>query len=411
MSKKLTAFITFLKPIRRVIMSRYQSILKKISTICVISLVMLCFSNTVCLADGGSESERRITMGEAVEGTYVELPGIGITSAGVYLVCEDEQMMNQGNHFNAFVLQDGDMVQLEEQSFSQDLALCGDVFHIELDYAVYNGRAVITYVPANSESEGGFWCLPEAQNPVNSMPLLLTLRDGSYPVLLDLETGKVVDVLADSGIELPKDIQRATFSPDRSALLLRSGDDTPYYCNLAAGIIYDLDELFGAHADVCVLGADRICCLSEDSFRVWTVTLDDHAITEIAPGLDGCVFLPEADMTWDGGFALGLDEAENAFALDLFTGEKIPVEGFVWPGEDTECCLSEDGNKLCIYNYRYENEKLYVDAWVLDYAAGRMTPLNTSGTEEITPHAVCWSGDDHVVLCGAEPNIYYDFAF
>ena len=362
---------------------------------------------TVGMAGGclAAEETPAITMGGTVDGTYVEMPEGSYTAGGLFLVCHDERMTDQGSHFNAVEAQDGSNTLLAGRSFSEDYSLCGDGFHIELEYTVYDGHAIITYAPANSE--GGLWRLLEEQAPTGSVPVLLTLPEGGYdgyPVLLDLGTGELTDVPAASGIDLPKDIRSAVFSPDRSATLLRGGDGTPYYCNLAAGAVYDLDELSGAHADVCVLGGESICCLTAEPFRAWTVALAGRAVTEIAADINGLLFLPEADRTQGGRFALGMDEAGNVFALDLFTGERTPIQGFVWPGEGTECVLSPDGERLCIYNYRYENEKLYVDAWVLDYAAGQMLRVNTAGVEEISPHGVYWSGNDRLTILGDVPG-------
>lgn len=355
-----------------------------------------------CLAAGDAPA---ITMGEPVDGTYVEMPEGSYTAGGLFLVCHDERMMDQGGHFNAIEAQDGSHTLLADRSFSEDYSLYGDDFHIELDYAVYDGLAVITYAPANSE---GLWRLTEAQSPTDSVPVLLTLPEGGYdgyPVLLDLETEELTDVPAERGIDLPKDIRSAVFSPDRSALLLRGGDGTPWYCDLADGTIYDLDGLTGAHAGVCVLGEEGVCCLTADPFRAWTVARDDPAATETAADVDDLIFLPDGDRAFGGGFALGLDEADNVFVLDMFTGEQTPIEGFAWPGEGTECSLSPEGDKLCVYRSRYENETLYMDAWVLDCAAGQVLRLNTAGVEEIDPHAVYWSGNDRLAILGGVPGV------
>ena len=356
-----------------------------------------------CLA---AEDAPAITMGGPVDGVCVEMPEGSYTAGGLFLVCHDEQMMNQGSHFNAVAAQNGCNTLLADRSFSEDYSLCGDDFHIELDYAVYDGQAVITYSPANSE--GGLWRLLEEQSPVHAVPVLLTLPEGSYdgyPVLLDLETGELTDVPAASGIDLPRDIRSAVFSPDRSALLLRGGDGTPWYCDLADGTIYDLDGLTGTHADVCVLGEEGVCCLTAEPFRAWTVARDDPETVETVADIDSLLFLPDTDRTCGGGFALGLDGADNVFVLDLFSGEQTPIEGFIWPGENTECALSPDGGRLCIYNHRYESEKLYVDAWVLDRAAGQMLRLNTAGVEEMDPHAVYWSGNDRLAILGGVPGV------
>ena len=356
-----------------------------------------------CLA---AEDAPAVTMGGTVDGACVEMPEGSYTAGGLFLVCHDQRMMDQGSHFNAAAARNGSNTLLADRSFSEDYSLCGDDFHIELDYTVYDGQAVITYAPANSE--GGLWRLPEAQIPVHAVPVLLTLPEGGYdgyPVLLDLETGELTDVPAASGIDLPKDIRSAVFSSDRSALLLRGADGTPYYCDLTSGAVYDLDELSGTHADVCMLGEEGVCCLTAEPFRAWTVALDGHAVKEIAADIDGLQFLPDTDQACGGGFALVLDGADNVFVLELFTGEQTPIEGFAWPGESAECALSPDGDRLCIYNHRYENEKLYVDAWVLDRAAGQMVRLNTAGTEEINPHAVYWSGNDRVTVWGDVPGV------
>ena len=402
----------------------------------------------VCLAAGGP-----IVMGGEVEGTHLTLPGPSTFASGLFFLCDDGEMMDQGSHFSALALQDGVLTPLEERSFSQDYAIFDGDFHIELDYVVYNGGAVFTYVPSDGEMDtGGIFRLLESPSPVNSTPLLFALPDadrGSWPVLLDLETGTVTDPLADSGISIPWKIADAVFSSDRTGLLLRREDGAAFYCDLVRGSLHDLDRLSGFHVDGCVMGKNSLSCWAlegaagpdqvpeaggvlrpEDlgALRVWTLSLADLTVRTISSGLPatpgvsglsgplagtedsrdvtpGVVFIPQTDRTQGGRFALEVDEEKALRTLDLFTGRERAVQDFAWPGGDyplVQCSLSDGGDRLLICRSAYDDEKdlLYMDLYVLDYTAGQVLRLDTDGMEQIRPHAVYWSGNDQVVVLG-----------
>ena len=80
----------------------------------------------------------------------------------------------------------------------------------------------------------------------------LTLQDAngteyftSYPVLLDLHTGEMTDVLAGT----QPGIDYAAITPDQTKMLLRQTTQSGYklfYADLVQHQLYDLDELSGS---------------------------------------------------------------------------------------------------------------------------------------------------------------------
>ncbi len=63
-----------------------------------------------------------------------------------YLICTDPQEMQQGSHYGAFSMEGG-LVQWESCTFFGEVTILGQTISFEFDYAVHNGKVVITYVP------------------------------------------------------------------------------------------------------------------------------------------------------------------------------------------------------------------------------------------------------------------------
>lgn len=191
-----------------------------------------------------------------------------VENCGVFHLCADPVEMNQGSHYDAFAVNaDGALEQLEETQFNNAYTLDGNRYHLSFDWAEHDGIKTVTYIPADMEAS----MLTLSDQDSKSL-FLLRWHIGEddtvysyYPVLLDLESGELTDLLANCRLGSLSQICNAAFSPDHSGLLLAREGGAIYYCNLKTNTVYSLDELSGEPVKACTVTGDKIICWSQGS--------------------------------------------------------------------------------------------------------------------------------------------------
>ena len=97
--------------------------------------------------------------------------------------------------------------------------------------------------------------------------VLLTLSQGSqmdyrqYPVLLDLESGEITDLLEGTGWEAAAPLTEVQWTDDLSAAILSSDRTGWYYCDRAANTTASLNELTGLEVSSAYLAEDSTLIL------------------------------------------------------------------------------------------------------------------------------------------------------
>ena len=380
--------------------------------------------------------QNRSILGGMIEGRYVHTPVFCNAREGVYVICTDEIEMNQGSHYDAYYEENGEFIKLEEHTFRGDYTVLDKEFHIEFDWAVHNGQVALTYIGVEED-----YRIPENPGDADSMllELLCTIPTESgesaasaYPVLLNLMTGELKDVLAGTGAEKLPDLCNQAVSEDGSKMLLTQGNGTLYYADLVAKKLYNIKELSGEPADACSLIGNTLACwiLEDNAYRAWTIDLTTLERKELFSGIqnvmednqdtggqssEGIVCLSGFDTTVHWGtmftgshFALETDEAENVTVIDLVTGEKIPVEGFTWPVDryaDVLWDISPDGKRLLISGGEIGSKYEYIG--VLDFENMcylEFTRVNPNEVYEWKPY---WFDKDTVIIQAAGKDSYY----
>lgn len=379
--------------------------------------------------------EQKITIGDVVEGKYVHTPVSTNARNGIYLVCTDEVEMRQGSHYDGYYEENGAFVKLEEHSFCQDYTLYGSGIHVEFDWVEHGGSVAMTWVDPDVD----FGTYNQAgDSSAILIRLLLTWTEEAgatgwtwYPVLLDLNTGVLTDVLAGTGAERLDHLDQCAISEDHTRMLL--GQDREegyflYYADLAARRLYSVDELSGAHADACSLIGSTLACWNqtEGYFTAWKIDLNTLERTELFDSVynavspsqtdPGIVFLDGFDGMNRWGnmyagcrFALEVDEARTVSVIDLVSGVKTPIEGYTWRS-NTQRTASPDGKKLLLAGGEAGQDFAYVG--VLDYERMTFVEFSRENTNEVYEYLAYWFDPNTIIICseatsGSLCNDYY----
>lgn len=378
--------------------------------------------------------EPKITVGGVIEGKYVHTPVSTAARGGVFLVCTDEVEMKQGSHYDAYYEENGEFIKLEEQLFSRDYTVHGWDIHVEFEWAEHNGKVHMTWVDPNDSfrmpNESG-----DAASVLFRFHIIWEDEKGEnvgswYPVLLDLHTGGLTDVLAGTGAERLSHIDNSAISADHTKILLGQQTDGGYflhYVDLSAKKMYSIDELSGEHADSCSLIGKKLACwnLKDGYYKAWNIDLETLERTELFDSVPDAAATPEADagivflMGFDdwshwgdmyagSSFALEVDEAQNVYVTDLATGAKTQIEGYVWT-PNVQRTPSPDGTRLMLAGGSAGMYFEYVG--VLDFA--NMTFVEFSRSNQTDEYLAYWFDENTIVICSEidSESLCSDFYF
>lgn len=380
--------------------------------------------------------EPKISIGDVLEGKYVHTPVSTQAQGGVFLVCTDEVEMKQGSRYDAYCEENGEFIKLEEHTFKQDYTLRGTDFHVEFEWAEHNGNVIITWAEANER-----FAKSDASGDASAALFMFIFAydndsgeyvESRYPVLLNLHTGELTDVLAGTAAQKLDRIENAAISGDRTKMLLcqsTTEGDCLYYVDLTSGQMHSLDELSGERVDSCSLIGNKLACwnLTEGFYKAWNIDLVTFRRTELFDSVCNAVATPEADagivflMGFDSwirqgnmyagsSFALEVDEAQNVYVIDLATGVKAPIEGYVWTPE-TQRIPSPDGRKLLLAGGPPGQDFEYVG--VLDFERMSFVEFSRDNSNDVHEYLACWFDENTVVICpeSAASAMCSDFYF
>ena len=197
------------------------------------------------------------------EGTDYTLSEHEISGAHSYIdyspimKCLDEQAMKSGSHYVAYTVSNGELTELERHTFSQDYEFDGAVRHIEFEWCEYGEGVAITYLNPYVATNSGFDIYNNEFYSTSPERFMICFQrsDGTfYPVIANLYTGEISDVLA--GVA-PEHICFADMSPDGKSMVLgcRESTDVPIICwyyELETGKLTDI-------TDITPKGPDAYC--------------------------------------------------------------------------------------------------------------------------------------------------------
>lgn len=406
---------------------------------------------------GLTAEPEKILIGGVVEGRYIHAPAASHARNGVFYVCTDEVMMNSGNHYDIYTERSGEFLPLEEYHFSQDYTILGNDFHVEFSWAEAGGECVYTYIASEAP-----WHKPNMAGPVEATLFWLTCHvtgsDGSsyatnYPVLINLKTGVLTDILAETGAEAIPEIHQAAISPDLTRMLLVTWDGVLYYVDIPAKQLYSVDELSGEHAESCCLTDTTLTCWALEgdsieegtlgSYKIWAIDLATLERRDLFSGIPataatsydvwsnsplfaeastpqnvaGLHFISGFDRSSHWGnlysgsqFAIEVDSDRKVYVIDLATGGRSVIEGFLWPElpyPAVECIPSPDGEKLLI---QWRTSATYYDyIGVLDFGDRTYIEFSRENLNSVNEHTIYWFDDESVIIATTDHEELTDY--
>ena len=360
-------------------------------------------------------------IGEKITGQYVHTPVATHARSGVYLVCTDPVEMRQGSHYQAYYEENGALLPLENHDFKGEYTLYGCSIPLAFSWAEHNGIPVLTWNPPDSplkmlnqyESARQVFCQVLLTFPSQTGEPAATW----YPVLLDLATGELTDILAGTQASNLLHIENAAISPDGRAVVMQQHLPDGYklfYADLDTHTLYDLDELSGQRTDACVLLENALVCWQKkgDHFQIWKLdrtafqrmeVLENGFDSGATPQADaGVQFLQGFDDWSHSGnsyagtrFALLVDDHQAVSVLDLESGEITLVPGLVWP-QDAQRDASPDGRKVMLV--QYNDKDLSTRVGVLDLTTKKYVEFIKHYTSPESIEYAYWFTNDSVLF-------------
>lgn len=366
-------------------------------------------------------AEPGIVIGDVIQGRYIHTPVSTLAEEGVFLVCTDDAHTKQGSYYDAYYENQGEFIKLDEHTFAQDYVLHGTTFRVEFDWAEHNGKTIVTWVDENTNTR-----IPGNAGDPSALLIQFVFAstndsgdyiESYYPVLLNLRTGELTDVLAGTGAERLEWIGNSAISEDLTKMLLCSITKDGYslhYVDLTSNKMHSLEELSGEKVESCSLIGNKLACwsLTDGYYKAWSIDLTTLQRTELFAPVFNAAATPEADagimfmMGFDNWvhegnmyagsiFALEVDEAQNVFVIDLATGQKVPIAGCIWT-PDTQKIPSPDGTKLLLAEAPDGQEYKYVG--VLDFDNLTFTEFSRENGQN--EYLAYWFDENTVVICG-----------
>ncbi len=254
---------------------------------------------------------------------------------------------------------------------------------------------------------------------------------GSYPMLYDLKTGEIRDILAGTGADKLEYAYDYSWSEDmRRVLILCSGEGgavTEWFCDLEEGILERVDELtgLGGGASACFSGSDTLivsvpAVSKEDG--TW-LTVSCYAYDIPTGRLERTLDEAPCHRWWEGPQGAQLfgsrcvlaGEDGKVSVVDLKTGEQTPIEGFSF-GQGDKFMPSPSGKKLLYYSSSPGDDTLGIASLgVADLEKGTFVAFDREGFEGLEEEGIGWNDDGTVGIRARDPGsgdkylIFYSF--
>ena len=215
--------------------------------------------------------------------SYVHLPNMGHFEYAndVFTVCTDEVYMNQGNHYAAYVIENGQFEELGRETFSKEYDLFGNTYRVEFEYAVYDGQILITYSPACNETNHVHGAVEFLENNSCLVGFAEQASSGEtmyHLMILDLSNGELTDLYSSLSPELQKklrcsQVDNIAFISD-NRFVIEQVDGSFYYVDTVDNVACNLDSLVGVEIKQCSVVGENVVCWNADG-DYWEINVAD----------------------------------------------------------------------------------------------------------------------------------------
>lgn len=271
-----------------------------------------------------------------------------LITEGIVMKCIDDQAMNRGTHYAAYTVENGELVELERHTVSQDYELNGVTYPLDFEWCMNDGKLILPYTGENYPiAEYRYRAAPERV----FVPLYRKDINSLYPVMLNLLTGEVTDVL--SGVEL-ENIQNINVSPSGNHLLLMCSSDalcedvTVWHYDIAEKTLTDITDI-SPHKTGGTFVSDNIICVCEDGI-IRRCNLETGELEELYNANTSGENVRMFDSSMTAGRYVLFYSPGRLFAVDVIDGAVLDI-GAV-QSEPYSVCYSiyEDKALLMFYD-------------------------------------------------------------
>lgn len=247
-----------------------------------------------------------------------------------------------------------------------------------------------------------------------------------YPLLYNIRTHKVIDVLDGCEEIKSQNILETEFSSDLSKMLITCGevaisydeDNTRvYYYDVEKHTLQDLSERCGMKVmSAWFIDDDTVGCLWEDeefrcTCRVLSLTTGESV--ELFSDMGRIRWSSESGIILTGGrYGLYIDESSKVYVYDFKTGDKAVIEDFQYNQDAELIGLNRAGNKMLFYRSADQADGLGVSRiGILDLEKHSMILFDREGYEIRREGTMGWFDDERVVIWANTEEYGYLYLF
>ena len=369
------------------------------------------------------EPERPVPMGsiEVIDGkniegkadvTYLRVNGNVDWSDGVIWVASYEEE-TAGQILGVYGLENGELTGLEPHTEKLEYNWDGEVYEICFQWYENNGR-VCTRARDYDLETGKAWEVLAAEGKSDVCTVILgrgaQIDYTSRPLLYNLSTKEVTDVLAGCKALDSQLLNEIKFSADLSRVLLSCNLGRDNYCyDMAEQTLKSLNELTGREVcDAWFVDDDTVVCTFENedgTFHCRAYTIPSWESVEIFAGMAKMNGNTDFGFILTGGrYGLYVDREHNTYVYDCRTGERTPVEGFQYPSGSTFTSQNKAGDKILFGLSDNDVPGLgVVQIGILDLEKRSFTLLDREGYEVRREGVMGWLDNDRAVIEAYKP--------
>lgn len=353
---------------------------------------------------GTSELEGGVTV------QYLRLTGRWDDENGILCHWRDEALTDA----SFYAVTDRGLQKLEAHHLITTVTWNGADYAIDLQWTVWEDTL---RVQAFGKQPGNdtYWEFSYLEGRTDAVLLRLARGRGEdyneYAMLLDLSTGEVTDLFAGTGAEQLTDVVEITLSRDlRRAIFSCDNGKQLYLCDLEKKTLAPVEEVLGGQADgVWFIAGDMAGWYTMDvnyQYTCFITDLSDGSTTlrfANQPAYQreqnqGVVFL-------EGRYVLEVLANRQTALLDLLTGDRMPVEGFVYPEGDSYTRINSTGDKILFLAMEMDGDGLGIsELTVLDLEQGTATALSREGYDVRHEVTVSWFDESRLVIRAQESD-------
>lgn len=362
------------------------------------------------------------TIAQQVEAQYIRLPNAGSGyNYGIGTLFQAERA-DDGSilSFHYWAIEENELVPLETRTTEFSTTWDGVTYADTVYWCEYDG-AISCYNNGTAGYALDYDCNTIAI-PGSTDSVILRLSQGSqmdyreYPVLLDLETGEITDLLDGTDWEKAAPLTDVRWTNDLSAAILSSDRMGWFYCDRANKTTTSLDELTGLAVFSAWFGQDGTLILltrSGDCYDVWTWQPNSGALKRTFSQLPVYQNSEENahgfQFFFGGGRGIYVAEDGTVSVLDLATGGTTAVDGFSlsqWEGT-TSFIANPSGTNVLFACYDGTADGLGISSLgVMDLEASTFILLDRENYDALYEGSLGWFDEDRVAVTAHEKDDY-----